>query len=36
MNPLSYSEALAQHRAVNWKEAMMAEFCSLNENETWT
>ena len=36
MDPLSYSEALAQYRAVNWKEAMTAEFRSLNENETWT
>ena len=34
MDPHSYSEALAQHRAVNWKEAMTAEFRSLNENET--
>jgi len=35
MDPLSYSEALAQYRALNWNEAMRAEFCSLKENETW-
>ena len=33
-DPLSYLEAIAQDRALNWKEAMRAEFCSLKENET--
>ena len=36
MDSLSYSEAHAQHRTVNWKEAMTAKFRSQNENETWT
>ena len=36
MDPLSYSEALAQYRAINWKEAMRTAFCSLKKDETWT